>query len=267
MTIQPVPLWTGCPWPIDSACLTDEWSALDPQVQDRAVALASATLHRLTGYRVGGCPVTVRPCTAACAGSSTRPGYWDMAGLYGGGPWPTIVGGVWFNSCGCQTNCSCTELCEVTLPPPVASINEVVVDGGVVDPADYRLDGNRLVWIGDGPCLWPVCQDMTLPDTEVGTFAVTFLNSYPVDGLGAYAAGVLAMEYAKACAGAKCRLPAGVTTIARQGISMEIATGAFPAGLTGIREVDSFLALWNPDPIRQAPRVWSPDLTTPRVVG
>ena len=33
-----------------------------PEVQDRAPGLASATLRRLTGYRVGGCPITVRPC-------------------------------------------------------------------------------------------------------------------------------------------------------------------------------------------------------------
>ena len=71
---------------------------------------------------------------------------------------------------------------------------------------------------------------MTLADTEPDTFSVTYLNGYPVDGLGAYAAGVLAMEFAKACTGGKCRLPAGVTSVARQGVSLQIATGAFPAG-------------------------------------
>ena len=66
MTIDPIPT-SGCPWPVDPACLGEKWDELDPEVQERATGLASATLRRLTGYRVGGCPVTVRPCKASCA--------------------------------------------------------------------------------------------------------------------------------------------------------------------------------------------------------
>ena len=77
---------------------------------------------------------------------------------------------------------------------------------------------------------------------------------------------MLAYEYAQACAGNKCRLPNNVTSLTRQGVSMEIATGAFPGGFTGIREVDAFIAIWNPSGRREQPRVWSPDIHTPRVV-
>jgi hypothetical protein len=267
MTVT-APEWGGCAWPVDPACLATEWEALDPAVQDRSQALASATLTRLTGYRVGGCPVTVRPCKAGCAGGAQRPAYWDMQGIYGhtAGFWPHIEGGIWVNSCGCATDCSCSVLCEITLPGPVGRVDAVVVGANTVDPADYRVDGTRLVWTGSGDCPWPVCQDMAAPVGADDTFAVTYLNAYPVDALGAYAAGVLTMEYAKACTTGKCRLPSGVTSIARQGVSFEITSGAFPGGLTGIREVDAYLALWNPEPIRQAPQVWSPDLRTPRVV-
>jgi len=256
-----------CPWPVDPGCLGDEWDNYDPAVQDRAVMLASATLHRLTGYRVGGCPVKVRPCKRSCGAAYAMPAYWDMAALYGTTPYPQIVGGVWINSCGCSTDCSCQALCEIALPPPVGEVQEVMLDGEVTDPADYRVDGNRLVWVGADECPWPVCQDLSAADTEIGTFSVTFLNSYPVDDLGEYAVGVLAAEFAKACIGGKCRLPSGVTQITRQGVSMTVNAGAFPDGLTGIREVDAFIALWNPTPIREAPRVWSPDLRTPRVTG
>ena len=38
-----------------------------------------------------------------------------------------------------------------------------------------------------------------------------------------------------------------------------------PGGMTGIREVDSFIALWNPNGSMQSSRVWSPDRPSPRV--
>ena len=256
MTVTPVE--AGCPWPVDPACLGDQWDSLDDEVKDRATLLASETLRRLTGYRVGGCPVTVRPCRRTCANTAYLP-------FYNGGFNPHInASGYWVNSCGCTSDCSCTELCEISLPAPVGAVYSVLLDG--IEVADYMISANKLVWTGTGDCPWPVCQDLTLPDSEVGTFSVTYLNAWPVDTLGAYACGVMAYEYAQACVGNKCRLPANVTSLTRQGVSMEIESGAFPGGMTGIREVDAFIAMWNPDGLRQNPRVWSPDIRTPRVM-
>jgi hypothetical protein len=260
MTIDPIPT-SGCPWPVDPACLGEKWDLLDPAVQERAITLASATLRRLTGYRVGGCPVTVRPCKASCVGTS-------LLTFYGGGAFNPHIGtsGYWVNSCGCTTDCSCAELCAVTLPTPIGRIDEVTLDGLVVDPADYAIMRDQLVWTGDGACPWPICQDLGADLDQPGTFSVTYLNSWPVDTLGAYAAGVMAYEYAQACVGNKCRLPANVTSLTRQGVAMEIETGAFPNGMTGIREVDAFIAIWNPSGLRQQVQVWSPDIRNPRVV-
>lgn len=251
-----------CPWPIDETCLPPEWATLEPDLQDRSIALASATLSRLTGYRVGGCPLTVRPCKQACRGNS--PAYWNLyrAGDWRGW-WPQNWGGVWINGCGCATDCSCTALCEVDLPGPVGEVYTVKVDG--VEVTDYRLDGNRLVYTGTDDCPWPACQDMAAADTEPNTFSVTYLNSWPVDGMGAYVAGVLAAEFAAACTGSKCRLPATVTAVSRQGITYDVSAGTFPNGTTGIREVDAYIGLWNPDGLRQTSQVWSPDLNPPRV--
>lgn len=261
MTITPLPAPSVCPWPIDESCLPVEWESIDPEIQDRSIAFASATLHRLTGYRVGGCPVTVRPCRQSCTNTAVLPSYW-----YAGGHFlPHVTaGGVWINSCGCTTDCSCEQLCEVTLPPPVGEVQKVMVDG--VEVTDYVLYGNKVTWAGAGDCPWPVCQNLALPDTEAGTFSITYLNSWPVDGLGAYAAGILASEFAAACRGGKCRLPATVTTVSRAGITYDVTAGTFPNGTTGIREVDAFIGLWNPDALRQQTRVWSPDLHSPRVV-
>jgi len=274
MTTEPLPVDYGCDWPVDPACLVDEWDELDEEIKTRAVDLASATLRRLTGYRVGGCPITVRPCKPGCR-ALAAPSYYDMLRSGGGtGFWPHInEQGVWVNSCGCATGCSCTQLCEIELPPPVGRVDAVWIDGQKLDDLEYRVDdGNRLIYLGTEDCPFPACQDMTKPfDSEGGsdgTFAVTYLNAYPVDSMGAYAAGTLAMEFARACSdSAACRLPANVVTISRQGVSMEVAAGTFPNGTTGIREVDSYIGLWNPDALRQDSRVWTPQRNAPRVMG
>jgi hypothetical protein len=247
--------YPGCEWPIDDACFTTEWDGYDQTIQDRALALASATLRRLTGYRVGGCPITVRPCKRGCAETHGDLGFWSGSQFH-----PHVSAfGYWVNSCGCTTpDCSCTMLDKITLPAPIGEVVEVKIDGDTV--TDFVRYGNTLV--ATGATVWPACQDLTLADTEVGTFSVRYLNAYPVDSLGAYAAGVLAVEYARACAGNICQLPPGVTTIVRQGVTMEIASGAFPGGITGIREVDTYVALWNPQGIRQQATVWSPDQPT-----
>lgn len=261
---ETVPEFSECLWPADPACLGETWEALDVSVQQRSLALATSTLRRLTGYRVGGCPVKVRPCKAGCSKGllPMYPGF----GFHGGNFNPHInAQGFWVNSCHCMTDCSCGELCKISLPGPVGEVYEVRLDGAVVAEADYTVLGNDLIWAGEGDCPWPTCQDMAKPDTEEGTFSVSYLNGYPVDGLGAYAVAVLAMEFAKACQGAKCRLPTGVQTITRMGTTYEIQGGSFPDGFTGIREVDAYISIWNPGGLRQQTRVWSPDVRSPRV--
>lgn len=250
-----------CAWPIDPACSPDEWAAFPPGVQNRATGLAVMTLRRLSGYRVGGCPITARPCTKSC---------WEtQLGIYGTGWTPMQrADGAWVNTCGCTTDCSCTALCEVVLASPVGVVNWVKVDGVIVDPLDYRVDGDRLVWTGAGECPWPVCQEMALPDTEPGTFAVNYLNAHAPDALAAYAAGVLALEFAKACTGSKCRLPSNVTAVTRQGVAFDLSAGSFANGMTGIREVDAWISMWRPEgsPTR-ASSVWWPGKRGPRLVG
>ena len=263
MTEMPVPIpgYSGCEWPLDPACFDADWDNLDSETKARSAALAASTLHRLTGYRVGGCPITVRPCTKGCI-NAFIPTIGAPVNLFNPG---INTNGRWVNGCGCTTECSCTALCEVHLPGPVGAVYEVMVDGAIVPSTDYRVDGGRLVWVGAGACPWPACQDMSA-SSGPGTFFVTYLNSYPVDQTGAYACAVLAMEFAKACIGQKCRLPSGVTAVTRAGVAYEIAAGSFPDGFTTIREVDAYIAVWNPAAIRQSATVWSPDVRTTRVV-
>lgn len=249
------PLPTTC-WPVDHGCC-DEFDEYPLSVRSRADALAGQTLRMLTGYSVGGCPVLLRPCTRSCVGGATG---W----YYGGSTFQPHINtlGQWVNGCGCGSACGCTSLPTVHLGASVSRVIEVKVDGGHVPPSDYRLErGDRLVRLDGGT--WPLTQDMALDDSEVGTFSVKVQYGAVVDGLGAYVAGVLACEFAKACAGKKCRLPVGVTNVTRQGVTMEMAAEAFPNGLTGIREVDAFIRRYNPHGLTRPSAVWSPDFITP----
>lgn len=248
-------------WPVDTSCV-DGWDDYDAGARARAVALAGQTLRVLTLFQVGGCPVVVRPASQGC-----RDRTWRTYPVTGPGalPWaPVSVGGSWLNiGCGHTGGCGCLGAREVRLYGPASTVSEVKVDGVVLDPSAYRLDpGGLLVRLDAGT--WPLCQDLALPDTEEGTWSVTYIPGAPVDGLGAYAAGVLAGEFVKACSGGDCRLPSGVTQIARQGVTLTLTPGSFPGGRTGIKEVDAYLARWNPNGMSSPPAVYSPGIRRPR---
>ncbi len=257
-------------WPVDWGCVSEEYlEGLDEKVKARAEALATQTLRALTAYQVGGCPVWVRPCAEGCRGGSylaapVGGGGSDALGAPIGGTawWPHVgAGGMWVNTwCGCGgSGCSCTTVSEVILPGPVGRVDQVLIDGAELAPDAYRVDGgNRLVRTDGGS--WPKCQDMGARLGQDSTFGVLYLRGNPVDGLGSWVAGVLAKEFADACKGGKCRLPKGVTSIARQGVTLDIPTGLFESGLTGITEVDAWLRAWNPYGVKVPSTVWSPNM-------
>lgn len=258
---QTPPEYGGCLWPLNPDCLGEEWTALSPEQQYRAHALASATLTRLTAGRVRECPIKIRPCKPE-GFFRTGHGLTEYQAFS-----PVLTGeGTWVNV-GCCTSpeCSCVAVCSVPLPRPATRVDEVRVNGAVLDPSTYFLHDSRVVWFSTEPCPFPAAQDLSKPDTEEGTFSVTYLNAYPVDSIGACAVASLALEFAKSFTGAgKCRLPSNVRNVNRQGVSMELVVGAFTDGVTGLREVDAYIALWNPDNLRSGPRVWSPDMARNR---
>ena len=257
---NPIPDLPDECWPVDQGCC-DDFDNYSPAVQARSKALAVSALRSLTGYQVGGCPVVLRPCKDNCL-----PGY---SGWASGPPYvPYINGdGQWLNMvCGnCVGDCSCATLEQISLPLPVGRVDGVKVGGVALQPSAYRLDSPGWLVRVDGGS-WPTCQDLTLDDDQPGTMSVTYLNAEVVDGLASYAAGVLACEFAKACAGAKCRLPSGVTEISRRGLTMTIPAGLFTEGLTGIREVDVFILSHNPYLQKTPSTVWSPDQRTQRTM-
>lgn len=257
-----------CGWTLDTGC-DPAWDSYTPEAQARATELAAFALDALTGRQFGQCPITVRPCGPTCqlqANYVTYPVGSPSANVPG--PWmiPFIANGVWSN-CACSGGCDCAPACRVDLLIPVAEVTEVKVNGLVLDPSAYSLIGRWLTRTDDGEC-WPACQDPSVPDTEDGTFAVTFRPGRMLPAAGQIAAGMLASEFAKACAGGTCALPAQIASLSRQGVDVEFVdpTEVLTAGRTGIREVDLFIQSVNPAGLTRRSRVMSPDMPSSPVV-
>lgn len=260
MTI-PVPTPMVC-WPLDDTCLPPAWGDLDPAVVAAAQEQAEAVLTNLTLARVGGCPITVRPCAA-------RPG---RLLPYGTSPQFTPYLGVdgQVRNAVCGHAGACSGNCEIDLGTVIGRVDEIKVDGVAVDITDNLavIDGHILAWRGTDPCPFPYGNDMSLADTEAGTWSITYLPRHPVDAAGAVALAWLTFELAKAnCGGpAKgCRLPSNVVAVVRQGVSLELIPGLFARGSTGIREVDSWIRVWNPDGKQRRTGFFNPQAPRHRV--
>lgn len=232
-------------WPESSTTLTE---GADPLVIARAEQYAASSMRMLSLYRVGGESITVMPCSVGCAHprfSAFRPILFDMLSAE-------------HLKCWCKAGCACPSMPSINLTGPVGRIDEVVVNGEVVPATAYRVEnGNILVRTDGGE--WPSCSGED--------FTVTYLNAYEVDDMGSYVAGILALEFFKSITNEKkCRLPSTVTSVTRNGVSMEMNTAMFPEGTTGITEVDAWLMQFNPHGLRTRPTVYSPDLKKHRQV-
>lgn len=263
MTIRTANSDYVCGWSFSDDCCSKLATAFDtkPDLAQACVDQAGEILYALSGRQFGICEVTVRPCMEKCMDSELAT--WSAGTLY---PWvPYNEGGKWFNlPCGgrCRDACSCTQICKVRLPGPVDSITEVLLDGVVVPPTDYRVDYKReLVRTSDG--CWPTCQDMNLESTEVGTWEVTYAKGQALPVAGEVALGAFACELAKACLNdTTCALPARVTNIVRQGITMTLLDpmAFIDEGKTGIYMVDAWLHAINPQGRSRHAGVYSPDV-------
>lgn len=176
------------------------------------------------------------------------------------------------DSCGCLDSkvCGCRRLSQLELPGrPVAEVEAVKIDGVVVDPARYRVDDHRwLVYLPESDSAerqgWPCCQRLDLADTAEDTWSVTYVHGQAPPTGGRVAAASYGCQLALACdpgtSTGACRLPKRVTSITRQGVSMAVLDPMtlVQDGLTGLSEVDGWVAsVWRGRSRRQA-QVWAP---------
>lgn len=252
---------------------TCDVSAASPTATGYAVAAATEIVWGLSGRQFGTCSVTLRPCRRECY----DPGWWQSTGTvwYGGiyAPWGYPYAGPWGYwmdvGCGsCAGSCSCSEVPEVVLPAPVSSVTQVKMDGTPMVTGAYRVDDARILVRTDGQ-RWPRCNNLVLDDTQAGTWSVTALYGQAVPVAGQLAVGEMACELLRAMRGEDCRLPAGVQSIARQGVTINFPdAGEFlREGRTGFDLVDRFLATVNPYHLMSRSRVYSIDRPAHRRAG
>lgn len=255
-------------WDVQWPC---EISAGSEALTGSAVAFATEVVWALSDRQFGFCDVTLRPCRKSCYDAPWP----DPEFSWPGRSWlrAALISGRWYNiTCGggsCSgSDCSCTPLSQVYLPSVVSEVLEVKVDGAILDPSAYRLDNGRILVRLDGED-WPRCNDLNLADTEPDTWSVTARFGREVPEGGAWAVGELACEFVKAMSGEDCRLPAHVTQIARQGVTITFpdASQFFERGLTGLYMVDIFIRTWNPSGLRRRSRVFNVDDPWPRRTG
>lgn len=252
-------IWNCCGQPMTT--VDGEECPVDFTAEAQA---ASQVLFELSGRLFSGtCEKTVRPCSPSWCGFQvlSRGHIVNQGFSWSGSGW-------WWDS---LQGCGCSPLDRIKLSGyPVREITEVKIDGVVVDPATYRLDDWR--WLTrvrdpaepDVALFWPSCQQMDLPDTEAGTFSVTYRYGEDPPLIGVHAAAELGCELYKACNNAMdCALPSGTTRVIRQGVVVErlafsvwgLRNGVWSTGLT---RVDTFLGAYNPNHLTRRPLVWAP---------
>jgi hypothetical protein len=223
---------------------------------------ATEILWVALGRRFGLCEHRVRPCRRRC-----RPA--DLAGYrfgdligYGYDAWSFLD-----ITCSCPpNNCGCTRICQLALPGPVAAVTEVIVDGVVLDPEQYRVDDFRYlvrVPVGDedrGVC-WPECQDFSLAADQPGTWEVTYTRGRPTPELVKSAMSALVCELYKLCTrDASCVLPRNMATMTRQGVTIRFqGKDATNAIIEFVPEVALAVRTFNPRGLQSESRVFRAD--------
>lgn len=233
-----------------------------------AALSASQLLYAASGRQfTGRCEaVTIRP--------TARPYDQDARG------WGRAFPGGWFSSWGtCSvgyvgtdtaSHFGCSGPPEIELGAyPVTDIEQVLIDGDVIPADEYELQDWHILKrmrptatsVPTERWGWPTCQLLDLPDTQPGTFSVTYRYGMAPPASGILACETLAAQLALKMAGSPNRLPDRLTSISRLGVSMQVVDvmSYLEGGYFGIVEVDLFIRAVNPGHANRRATVWSPD--------
>lgn len=229
----------------------------------RAIAGATNLLYVLSGrkYRVG--RSVVRPSTLQSGFSnqsylypySSMSGYGSAWGFAGGWAWAAIGMGWWQNG---------QDLSELLLQGPVRRINNVMLNGTSLggwppDNPNFTLyERRRLILTIGAPNgtsnAWPWEQQLGLPLSMPGTFAVDYDWGRPPPEDGVIAAIELSVAVANALSGDDdTKLPARVLSVTTQGVSVAVGDPLtyIREDLTGLPLCDLFLNAQNPAKLRR----------------
>lgn len=258
------PASTVCsPWceitDLPSPCRENAYN-FDSDVIDDALLSASEVLYHLTFQQwPGACSERLRPCAQYrhydTMRTNMRPGltgaYSTLTGTYSSTTGSLLgwSGSGWSCSCRDVHQCGCHWLSQIELGMgPIVSVDEIRLDGEILDPARYRVDDYRwLVYIPESDSAerqgWPCCQRLDRPTTAVDTFEVDATIGAVPSRAGVRAAASLACQFMLAWSpsgAGECKLPKRVTSMSRQQVTMNLSDPVqlFDKGLTGVAEVD-----------------------------
>lgn len=226
------------PWTTLASVRTCDCSSelVSDELVEAAIPVASELLFILSGRQfTGACTRTVRPVSCSCVAYANR-------------------------HYGCRS--SVVHLGY----EPLLTIEEVRIDGAVVNGDQYRIDDWRWLVLETEDESWPCCTHMVRVLGGLDTWSVRFTYGTPIPQLGVAAANRLTCELAKACsseAAGECKLPKRVTNIVRQGVT-QVLLDPFTfleEGRLGVYDVDVFLGAFNPARLTEDATVVTPDVT------
>lgn len=275
------------PPPAGSGCCGGLADPINEVMLQKAIVFATNILFRASGRQFPGeCERTVRPCRGAggsgcgCGCGGGEDGGWGGGpglGAWGGWNsfwWDTALGGWnstfpyavgWLGGCGCGGGCNGCNLPGVLLSNPIASVSEVVINGEIIDPAEYAVEDYRTLaryTLDANGCLlgWPCMNRLSVDSSPYGadpndgskdhTWQITYVYGRGPGDDGETAAAMYACELAKLwCNGDGCRLPYRVQTMVREQMTASFVDPSLflTNGMTGLPEVDAWIRSVNPN--------------------
>jgi hypothetical protein len=253
MTVEPQSQHFLAPWCAESDIPAARRVGIEDISLAFAIAAATDLLYVLSGrqFRSGRSLIRPTPIDSAYGAQSYLYPYSSMSGY--GAAWGFAAGWAWSAGLGMGWGWGSQDSSEVVLQGPVQRINQVMVDGAVLDPSEYTLyDKRRLVRnvdsTGQTSGAWPLYQQLALPLTESGTWSIDYDWGKVPPPAGKAACIELALEVARSLSGTDTtRLPARVLSIATEGMNVAVgdALAYVRESLTGIPIVDLFLQAYN----------------------
>ena len=247
-----------CDWPILMDCTPA--AALDADLVEWSKAQAANIMNQATARRYGVCISTFAPLPGPCDGTGHQDN-WHLVdpkiGQFDG----SDRFNAFYNRPACEWYGCCADSSNTKIKlwhTRVVDILRVVIDGVILDPDNYFLQGNTLIRTdGSG---WPTSQ-AELPQGSTGTWSITYRHGIPLPVDGQFATGVLACEIAMAAADDdSCSLPTRTKTYTNHaGITLGFIDPLefLDKGRTGLAIPDQWILAENPKGIRRRARAFS----------
>lgn len=144
-------------------------------------------------------------------------------------------------------------------PVGTSSVAAVSAEGGVRLTIAGSASWQRFFPEPDSTFTFTYLAAPIPPVPQENTLAVLYYRGAAPNRMTRRAAGLLAADFYRGCAGDACALPDSVVSMSQQGTDYEFEATDFPDGVTGIKAVDAVIRMYNPYKRKSPTRIASPD--------